>query len=387
METNNAVIEYKVKFSTNKGDFNEQPIFVLTPNKSLTGTDFISVCRLRKSSTDAVSGVLKLIVGTSSQVYSVTGTFPIYAQSMTASNYTSTASNTQYVISTIFNGKTVLNVVTNDGEGYHGDINLSNFSQLMDMKYLGTGIRPEGEANAATGIAGSSMVLLYLFNREELGTSLTAVADRTSNGLSATIRGSASGDGTTATVTGWTFGPSEGAFRLDKNSYINSVTSSLFNPNSYVASSMTVMLLVKLSKTGNSQIFTIGSGTTHTISLAEDAGILKFRSGTNTFTASTLDIGKWYHLAVTVDGRGGALCGSKIYVNGVSAAASAITGCPVLGNSRLILGRNLDLTTSGLTGSIGITTVHNRSLSAQEIMQNYLASIPSMVIIDSIKIA
>jgi len=387
MESRDIAIEHKVKFKGNTGDFNEQPLFVLIPNKSLTGTDFISVCRLRKSTLEGVSGLLKLVVGTSSQLYSITGSTIINCQSITAG--ATTSDTPQHTITTVLNGRNSINIIDSAGSGYQGDISLTGFANLSDLNYIGTGIRPEREASVANGLTGSSMVLLYTFNRQEHGSSLVNIADRTLNGLEGQLKEAALGDGTTATVTGWTFGPTEGGFRLDKGGFINSASSSLFNINGVASSAMTVILFAKLSKIGGSQIFTIGSGATETISLAENNGLFRFKSVCSTVNASqSIDLGRWYHLAVTVNGTSASNSGCYIYINGVSAAFTGITSFPNINtDGRLLLGKDIGLALSGLTGCIGMTTVHNRSLSSQEIMMNYLSTIPSMMILDSISIA
>jgi len=123
------------------------------------------------------------------------------------------------------------------------------------------------------------------------------------------------------------------------------------------------------------------------LGLKEDSGVLKLNIGTNSFTAGPLALGKWYHVAATFDGSTGSFSGATIYINGACASYSAFTSIPqLIANSRLVIGKSLDLSNSGLTGVIGLTRIFNRSLSATEIMQNYLCSLPGQHIVKSIKI-
>ena len=49
MQTKDLTIEYAVTFKSNRGNFNHQPITTLVNNTGLTGDDFISLYRIRRS--------------------------------------------------------------------------------------------------------------------------------------------------------------------------------------------------------------------------------------------------------------------------------------------------------------------------------------------------
>jgi hypothetical protein len=91
------------------------------------------------------------------------------------------------------------------------------------------------------------------------------VFDLSFNGLGGAIKGKAAGHGVmqaaglqssgSGTVTGWTSGPMEGGFRLDNNSYIEGVTSELFNTRYHTTTGMTLMTYVRFHATGSEQSF------------------------------------------------------------------------------------------------------------------------------------
>ena len=113
--------------------------------------------------------------------------------------------------------------------------------------------------------------------------------------------------------------------------------------------------------------------------------------------------GEWHHIGVVIQSEVGrdnvtmGLSGIRIYLNGWETLTSSITSgfLSLSGVERPVLriggvfGSNDDLNTvnSGLTGSLGMIRVFNRSLSASEIRQNYLSSLPAMHQIDNISIA
>ena len=49
MQTQDFTVEYSVRFTSNKGNFNHQPVFNMINNGGLTGDDFISLYRIRRS--------------------------------------------------------------------------------------------------------------------------------------------------------------------------------------------------------------------------------------------------------------------------------------------------------------------------------------------------
>jgi hypothetical protein len=388
MLTDNFIIQHTVRFNTNKGYFNEQPIFVLSNNRALTGGEFLSVVRLRESNLrEAASGVLAVVYGSSGGLQSATGTKSIYPESTTADNNTSTASNVEYVISTVLTNGNRVDVIVNDTGIFTGDISLSGLTKINNnLNYLGAGYRPGPDQTPPDGTTGKSQILLYTYNREELNSQLTGIEDRSGNSISANIKGVASGDGTISTISGFTYSPCEGGFRLDGKSWIESLSSGRFHATT--AGGFSMMTHIKLSTTGTTNIMSVGSGTTEVMSLKEISGTLQLKVGTSTLTAGFLHTGEWYHIGATVLTGSNDLSGAYIYINGNSAAyTNTISTFPnMLSNGRLVIGKDLDLSNSGITGMVGLTRIFNRALSGTEFMLNYLGTIPSLSLQNSLQI-
>lgn len=386
METKNLIVQHQVKFTGNTGPFNEQPLFTLVSNKSLSGNAFLNVSRIRKTDVEGSSGVMVVHLGTTAgELYSTTGGHPIYAQSVTT--YATTGDSVDYVISTVIVNEERLDLIVNDNNTFFGDITITGFNnKLGALNYLVNGLRQDPEATPTNGNTGSSLALMYTYNREELGGNITTVIDRSNNELSASMHGSMTGDGTSATVTGWTFSPVEGGMRLDGTSWMQSTTSSLLNPLSTSTSAITVMTFAKFAGTGNSNLLSYGSGSTEMYSLKDKAGLLTFYTGASSLSGLQLKPGEWHHIALTMDGTTSNLSGCYLYVDGTSAAYTAVTDYTFVNDAGLVIGRELDLASSSMTGVVGLTKIWNRALSGNEIMQNYYATIPSQITVDSIKI-
>ena len=141
------------------------------------------------------------------------------------------------------------------------------------------------------GAAGSADITTYLYNNMEqqqvwTSSGLTGVFDLSFNGLSGAIRGKAAGHGVmqaaglqssgSGTVTGWAQGPTEGGFRLDNSSYIEGVTSSLFNTRDHVTTGMTLMTYVRFHATGSNQAFMDVCGAEDGFKLSLSGGTLCF---------------------------------------------------------------------------------------------------------------
>ena len=387
MKTVDFLVENVVRFGGNSGDYNEQPIYVLTNNRALTGNDFIALYRIRSSFNEAESGSLGLTIGTTGTMTSVTGAKGLYPESITADTNTSTANGNQYTISTVMNKGNRLDVIVNDADLPAGDLSLTGLQSLNDLNYIGTGIRPVPDTLATDGSTGKAQVLLYTYNREELSSSLTSIVDRSGNELLGEIKGTASGDATSGTVTGWSYGASDGGFRFDGASWVESASSSLFNASGQ-ANGYSVMTHAKFAATSNSSLLTIGGSATEVLAIKEKDGVIELTMGAQTLTAGPVDLGKWFHVGVVVESTSASTSGATIYLNGFSASFSAAMNFfPVVNSdTRLIIGKDIGLVASGLTGSISNTRIFNRTLSAQEVALNYFATIPSYIIADSLKI-
>jgi len=148
------------------------------------------------------------------------------------------------------------------------------------------------------------------------------------------------------------------------------------------------MTHAKFAATSNSSLLTIGGSATEVLAIKEKDGVIELTMGAQTLTAGPVDLGKWFHVGVVVESTSASTSGATIYLNGFSASFSAAMNFfPVVNSdTRLIIGKDIGLVASGLTGSISNTRIFNRTLSAQEVALNYFATIPSYIIADSLKI-
>ena len=350
METKDLVIEATVAFKSNKGNFDHQPVFTLTNNPGLTGDDFISLYRIRRStlpsqglSGTAISadGRIGLTIGSSQGITSLTGSTRIKAQSLTAGAPTLTADwsagpNSGTLISTtsttwlpVYNivinqtDTNKIEVITLEEEEniFTSALTITGLPTLVDMKVMGNGVRPLGKQTETGGTTpngekGKAEILTYLYNRMEVQNSwtssgLTGVYDRSFNGLSGALMGKAAGKGAmqtggnpgagTATVTGWSLGPIEGGFRLDNGGYIKTnrvaPNASLFNARDETTSGMTFMTYARFHATGSTQnIITIAGDATNpafTLSFKgngeqADTGIIEFSNHLSSITAGSI---------------------------------------------------------------------------------------------------
>jgi hypothetical protein len=448
MQSNNFVIEHKIKFLTNKGDYPHQPIFTMVDNTTLTSSDFISLSRMRRSEEESNSitalvtnasaaatasdGILVLTVGTSGGVYSASGTTRIRSMSITSANdglesvpenslstkQSTTSEPIEYTIATNLSNSDRIDVIVNDGQVFFGDISLSGFPQLSDMDYMGNAFRPQAEKGTSPdGSSGNSLVLQYIFNREEIGTSsLSAkqIADKSGNGLNGSIfgRGLGTGNFESGTITGWVAGPIEGGFKFDGNitspTYIESASSSIFNTFHGTTSGMTIMAHVKLNSTGDTNIIAVGGSSDVTIlGMLIKEGSLVVSAGFDSVTAGSVSsrtnhqsgaagfpIGRWTHIAARVSMTGSER-GTTIFLNGtptnIARSTQTITGDMTQvqeanEDASIFMGVGVDRVTSAMTGSIASVRVFNSALSDAAIFKNYISSIPSHTVINSIKI-
>ena len=234
METKNLTIEASVAFKSNRGNFDHQPVFTLTNNPGLTGDDFISIYRIRRStlpsqgltgSAISADGRIGLTVGSSQGITSVTGTTRIKAESLTSGqpsltsdwaagpnsgNLISTTSTTWLPVYKLIVNQTdttKIEIITLEEEEdiFNSALTLTALPTLSDMKVMGNGVRPLGKqtdsgGTTPTGEEGKAEILTYLYNRMEVQDSwtssgLTGVFDRSFNGLSGALVGKAAGHG------------------------------------------------------------------------------------------------------------------------------------------------------------------------------------------------
>ena len=498
MQTKDFTVQHTLTFLSNKSNFSKQPIFLLANNMGLTGDDFIALYRITRgqalsgtfresaaiSSTAAANavsgdGVIGITIGSSNGLTSATGSNRINAGSITAAKGVTgdwvnsavaatssllsiTSAGTQYIITMSMKDTDRIDVIVNDGEENIGDITITGLPALNTMNIIGNGIRPKGKqsstyvVNATTdmnGAAGSADITTYLYNNMEqqqvwTSSGLTGVFDLSFNGLSGAIKGKAAGHGVmqaaglqsagSGTVTGWAHGPIEGAFRLDNNSYIEGVTSSLFNTRNHVTTGMTLMTYVRFHATGSNQAFMDICGAEDGFKLSMSGGTLCFDNTKSSITAGALTtaagtvgtstnnmagaqnilLNKWYHVAGVVTATG-SNSGMRIYVDGNRAQLArtslignvgALTGSiplsgsvsgsadnavatsadviamPELTSPRLLMGSDRTLAGANLAFDVALTRVFNRPLSDSEVFQNFIGTIPSNATISNFKV-
>ena len=333
-----------VAFKSNRGNFDHQPIFTLTNNPGLTGDDFISLYRIRRSTLPSqgltgagitADGRIGLTVGSSQGITSLTGSTRIKAQSLTAGAPNLTAAAGTLISTTSTTWLPVYKIIVNQTENskievitleeeeniYTRALTVTGLPVLADMKVIGNGVRPLGKQTGSggttpTGAAGKAEILTYLYNRMEVqdtwtSSGLTGVYDRSFNGLSGALMDKAAGHGTiqtggnpaagTATVTGWSLGPIEGGFRLDNGGYIKTnrlaPNAGLFNTRDEATSGMTFMTYARFHATGSTQnIITIAGDETNpafTLSFKgngeqADTGIIEFSNYMSSITAGSI---------------------------------------------------------------------------------------------------
>ena len=281
-------------------------VYRITRGQGNAGTYRESAAISDTGAANAISGdgVIGITIGSAAGLTSATGSNRITANSITsglgqtngasaaagrtawdASNaatsslLSTTSQGTEYIITMTMNGTDRIDVIVSDGVSNATDITITGLPTLSDMKVMGNGIRPKGRQNSTyvidsttdmNGAAGSADITTYLYNQQDAqqvwaSSGLTGVFDLSYNGLSAGVVGKAAGHGGlqtaglqgagSGTVTGWTSGPIEGGFRLDNSSYLEGVTSSLFNTRNDVTTGMTLMTYVRFHATGSEQSF------------------------------------------------------------------------------------------------------------------------------------
>jgi len=461
-------------------------VYRITRGHSLDSTLRESAAISDTGASNAVSGdgVLGITIGSSMGLTSATGSNRINANSITAglgvvNNWTDTNSlsaqvsltssllsttseGTQYIITTSMKGTDRIDMVINDGLQNSADITITGLPSLSNMKVIGNGIRPKGRQTSTyvidattdmNGAAGSADITTYLYNQQdqqEVWTSsgLTGVFDLSFNGLSAAVKGKAAGHGVmqaaglqsagSGTVTGWASGPMEGAFRLDNNSFLEGVTSSLYNTRNDATTGMTLMTYVRFHATGSNQAFMDICGAEDGFKLAMSGGALSFTNTESSITAGALttaggtvgtstnnmagqhsvQLNRWYHVAGVVSATGSD-SGMKIYVDGnrmqlartslvgnvgaltgsipLSASVSGsqdqtkttsadVIAMPSLTTPRLLMGSDRTLAGANVAHDVSLTRVFSRALSDSEVFQNFISTIPSNILLDKFKI-
>jgi len=349
MEIRDLTIEYSVEFKSNKGNFNVQPVFTLTKDQGLTGDDFISLYRIRKTTTESASltglsatadGRLGLTLGNANGLTSLTGSTRIKAQSLVAGDANLTAdwgseasvpggtanlnllstTSTEWrpaytiTINQIARERFEIIVLDENTNIYSSDISITGIPNINALRTLGNGIRPIGRKTTGdttpTGGKGKAEILTWLFNKQEqqeqwASSGLTGVFDMSFNGLTGALLGKAAGHGAMqtggtsgslvgatgpATVTGWAMGPIEGAFRFDNGGYVKSAHSTLFNTRTTSTSGMTFMTYVKFHATGSNQnIMTIaGTESDPAFEIRLENGEIVFNNPLSSITAGAL---------------------------------------------------------------------------------------------------
>jgi len=464
-------------------------VYRITRGQGNAGTYRESAAISDTGAANAISGdgVIGITIGSAAGLTSATGSNRITANSITsglgqtngasaaagrtawdASNaatsslLSTTSQGTEYIITMTMNGTDRIDVIVNDGVSNATDITITGLPTLSDMKVMGNGIRPKGNQHNTmfnstsadmNGAAGSADITTYLYNQQDAqqvwaSSGLTGVFDLSYNGLSAGVVGKAAGHGGlqtaglqgagSGTVTGWTSGPIEGGFRLDNSSYLEGVTSSLFNTRNDVTTGMTMMTYVRFHATGSDQTFMNIAGAEEGLKLYMENGAFSFSNNSSSITAGTLTtaagtvgkstnnmvgqhnilLNKWYHVAGVVSATGSD-SGMRIYIDGhrmplartryASAADADVTviplsasisgstvqstggsadviAMPTLTSPRLLMGTTRALAGAQVAHDVGLTRVFSRALSDSEMFQNFIATIPSNMTLSNFKI-
>jgi|19_taG_2_1085344.scaffolds.fasta_scaffold00175_17 hypothetical protein len=395
----------------------------------------------------AADGLLGISYGDGVGLTSLTGTHRIRARSLTSGAggltsdwgtpvggavgntlFSTSAEEREYSICTVVDGNRQVDVIILDKETnvFAGDLQIKAASPLNNLTSMGMGIRPLSTSyplGSASGRVGSSLVCQYMYNRMEkqetfTTSGLTGVMDWSGNAVTAGIYGKAAGgmatyhadNAVTATVTGWTHGPIEGGFLLDGSSYIETATSNTFSLRDTSTSGIAVMGYVKMFSTGDStSLFTVGACGTVLAGVSVKNGSVELNVNGETVSAGSLTAGsgtqagalqmplnQWVHVcAQATSGRTIPISGAAIFINGektiLARSTTSLSGnidFPIINSdARMIIGKNMDRSTSGLTGVVGLTRVFNRPLSDAEVMQNFISTIPSQAVISEINIA
>jgi len=451
METNNFIVENKVKFLTNKSDYPHQPVFTMLNNLSMTGVNFISLYRYVTNDefsddipTDE-DAKLVLHISNDNNVHSATGEKDIKSMGIIRSadelshldvtateepRCTTAEPFLHTIITSVSNQRA--DVVVSNGGLFTRDIVVEDIISSSAVNFMGTSFRPHGTGANANGVGGNSLVLQYYYCREEIGvSSLSAVsiADHSGNLLHGDIYGQGAGEDPLAvgryesgTVTGWEHGPIEGCFRMEGSTttptYLESPNSSLFhNYTDLSTSGITMMAHLKFNSTGDTRVMSLvsTSGSLDPIfglslrngSLVVDS--VDSQGNRNSVTAGKYvvgspedpnatfrhtDIGRWMHVCARVDMTEDTP-GTSIFINGEaqpllgtqsSLSADMKNIIKVNNGSKFNIGIDKDLSSSALTGCVGVTRIFNAALTDQEIFQNYIATIPTNMVIESIKI-
>ena len=174
MQTQNFTVEYSVRFKSNKGNFNHQPVFNMINNGGLTGDDFISLYRIRRSTENSLSiddmsttgfGLLGMTLGTSAGLTSVSGSSRIRSNSITSGDGGLTAdydpdadggdrdlTNLSVTARDRFDYRFTTSITNTDriditiydetkGQ-YINEITLTGMPAFGALNFIGTGIRP-----------------------------------------------------------------------------------------------------------------------------------------------------------------------------------------------------------------------------------------------------
>jgi len=455
MESKNFTIESKIRFRSNAGSFDKQPIYTLTDSAALTGGNFLSIYRIRQSKDESKSitavdlaisasdGLLGMSYGDGVGLTSLTGSYRIRAQSLVSSDVglsaswgtpvggsvgntllSTTSQEREYSISTVVDKGRQVDVIVLDGETnlYTGEFKIKSAAAINDINVMGMGIRPLSTSYPANGQIGSSLVCQYFYNRMEkqaawTTSGLTGIMDWGSGGVSAGIYGKAAGGMATyhanntvsATVSGWIHGPIEGGFLLDGSSYIETVTAAAFSNRHESTSGVAVMGYVKMFSTASdTNVFTVGACGSVLAGISVKNGGVEFNVNGETISAGSLTaasgtqagglampLNQWIHVCAQAQSGTGSTSGANIFINGekttLARSTTSVSGninFPVINDdARLIIGKNMNRNTNGLTGVVGLTRIFNRPLSDAEVMQNFISTIPSQAVISEINIA
>jgi len=137
------------------------------------------------------------------------------------------------------------------------------------------------------------------------------------------------------------------------------------------ANAITVSAWVNKPDTTSGDIATVGGAGVWALAATVPNSRIEGSIADNRFySVETIPTNQWTHIVMTYSADGS---GSKIYLNGIQATASAYTGTSTIPASTLDMGIGRSAMEGNFKGSIDDVRVYNRVLSATEIYQLYRA--------------
>ncbi|MEK6874682.1 MAG: LamG domain-containing protein, partial [Nanoarchaeota archaeon] len=296
---------------------------------------------------------------------------------LTMINASSTIYRTNFS-ETSLNGTYNITIIANDSLNNIGTLGGANFSVNSSPVVARVNITPF-TPNSSTSVAGvwnytdadgdaeNGSTWTWFVNGSEVWRDASLVSYWRMEGNGIDVLGLNNGTVVNATNVS---GLVKGALNFDKNAFINVSSSSSLQP-SVISISLWVLTnvsgsgrLVTKTRAGSTQSYSLG------VSMAASNGLAEFRTDTpsTTFTTSRVGVadGKWHHIVGIDNGTN-----ISVYVDGVLSNSTSVSGSPTYDTGSLEIGRYGSGSTEYFNGSIDEIKIFNRTLSADEIVNEY----------------